>query len=116
MLPPIVDITSLQPDAKRTAPVVPPQPPQPPQPVQEPARADSGADGLVRLAGRAQELMQGTEAPFDALLDPARRHGPTTSEMLALQTAVSNYTITLLTISHLAQSAGSAIQSLTQRT
>jgi hypothetical protein len=90
----------------------------PPQPAQEPARAGIGGegDGLTRLAENAQDLVRGASAPVNALLDPARRHGPTTGEMLMLQTAVSNYSITLQTLSHLAQSAGSAIQSLTQRT
>ncbi|SAK61865.1 hypothetical protein AWB80_02718 [Caballeronia pedi] len=77
---------------------------------------DVGGHALTRLAERAQDSLQSAAAPLDILRDPARRHPLTTSELLSLQAAVSDYSVTLLTLSHLAQSAGSAIQSLTQRT
>lgn len=108
MLSPNVDMTLYQPEP----PVVPP----PPTP--EPTRAGivGDGDGLTRIAEQAQQLVQNDSAAVVGLLDSARRKAPTTGEMLMLQAAVSNYSITLQTLSHLAQSAGSAIQSLTQRT
>ncbi|MDR5816463.1 MULTISPECIES: hypothetical protein [unclassified Caballeronia] len=108
MLSTNADMTLYQPDP----PVVPP----PPTP--EPARAGivGDSDGLTRIAERAQQLVQNDSAAIIGLLDPARRKAPTTSEMLMLQSAVTNYSVTLNTLSHMAQSAGSAIQSLTQRT
>ncbi|SAK67542.1 hypothetical protein AWB77_02627 [Caballeronia fortuita] len=82
----------------------------------QPSSGEAGEPMLSRLAERAQDSLQSAAAPLDILRDPARRNPLTTGELLTLQAAVSDYSVTLLTLSHLAQSAGSAIQSLTQRT
>ncbi|MDR5782062.1 hypothetical protein QCE63_21925 [Caballeronia sp. LZ065] len=106
MSSPTVDLTLYQPD-----PTV-----LPPPPTQEPARVGLGSHELTQIAEHVQNLVHGQSAAIAGVLDSARRQGPTTGEMLMLQAAVSDYSITLQTLSHLAQSAGSAIQSLTQRT
>lgn len=107
MLPQAVDAQLLPLDAIN---------PAPPVPSVQPQQANAGGDALTRLAEQAQQTLERAAAPIDSLFDPSRRQAPTTSEMLLLQASVSNYTVTLLTLSHLAQSAGSTIQSLTQRT
>jgi hypothetical protein len=90
----------------------------PPAIAATPAQLDvgTGGEGITRLAEQAQFALQGAAAPLGALLDPTRRRPLTTGEMLTLQAAVSDYSVTLITLSHLAQSVGSAIQSITQRT
>ncbi|MDR5760158.1 hypothetical protein [Caballeronia sp. LZ035] len=106
MSSPIVDLTLYQPDATVL----------PPPPTHEPGPVGLANHELTHIAEHVQNLVHRPSAAIAGMLDPARRQGPTTGEMLMLQAAVSDYSITLQTVSHLAQATGSAIQSLTQRT
>ncbi|MGA7782965.1 MAG: hypothetical protein WCA85_35380 [Paraburkholderia sp.] len=99
-------VNSLPLDAARTPAVTLPQTPQ----------ADAGNSGLAQFAERMQGSLESMTVPLGVLFDPSRRRGLSTAELLWLQAAAGEYSASLLTLSHIAQSVGSTIQSLTQRT
>lgn len=77
---------------------------------------DERTGALARMVDGLQGSLDNLTAPLSALADPARRRNLSTAEMIWLQAATGEYTVTLLTLSHVSQSVGSAVQSLTQRT
>ena len=99
-------VNSLPFDVARTPAVTLPETPQ----------ADAGSSGLAQFAERMQGSMESMTVPLGVLLDPSRRRPLSTAEMLWLQAGIGEYSTSILTLSHIAQSVGSTIQSLTQRT
>ncbi|CAM2168029.1 Type III secretion protein [Paraburkholderia sacchari] len=73
------------------------------------------ASGLSQFAQEVQGMVESKSTRIGALLDPNRKHRLSTSEMLWLQAAMGDYSVTMLTISSTAQSLTSSIQTLLQK-
>ncbi|HKU00317.1 MAG TPA: hypothetical protein VJS30_27855 [Paraburkholderia sp.] len=82
-----------------------------------PAMPQAGENdtALTRFAERVQGSLENMTVPIGVLFDSTRRQPISTAEMLRLQAAIGEYSATILTLSHIAQSVGSTVQSLVQR-
>ncbi|WP_321890027.1 hypothetical protein [Paraburkholderia bannensis] len=100
-----IAMNPIQQDEARTYVAPPPQMPQ----------ADGADSAIAQFAGRIQGSLENMTIPIGVLFDTTRRHPLSTAEMLWLQAVVGEYSVTIDTLSHVAQSFGSTVQSLTQR-
>jgi len=91
-------------DTARSPAAMPPPPPQ----------VDGENISLEHFIDRIQGSMESITAPITAMFDKAYRRPLGTAEMIRLQAAVGDYTNMLNILSHVSQSVGTAVQSLTK--